>query len=126
MRFIALLGIAVVFGAGGGAPAAQTNTNADICASSDADPTSPQQRIKACGALIHMLKDQPKALAAALIDRGANYWYTNKTDNALDRRIMGEHKKESSHLRSFSAYVTRLMQRLTSDVPLCRLGLLPL
>ncbi len=84
MRRIALIGIAVVLGAGGVTPAAaQSNTNADICASTDADATSPQQRIEACGALIDTLKDQPKALAAALINRGANYWYVNKTDNAL-------------------------------------------
>ena len=36
---------------------------------------SPEQRIAACGALIDTLNDQPQAQAAALVNRGATYWY---------------------------------------------------
>ena len=74
------------------APAAraETSPNADICASTDDAPYSPEQRIAACGALIDTLKDQPQAQAAALVNRGATYWYIDKTDLALadfDRAI---------------------------------------
>jgi tetratricopeptide (TPR) repeat protein len=74
------------------APAARADTspNADICASTDDSAYSPQQRIAACGALIDALKDQPQAQAAALVNRGAAYWYVDQTLNALadfDRAI---------------------------------------
>jgi tetratricopeptide (TPR) repeat protein len=74
------------------APAAQaeSSANADICASTDAAAYSPEQRIAACGALIDTLKDQPKALAAALVNRGATYWFVNKIQLSLgdfDRAI---------------------------------------
>ena len=59
------------------------STNAAICAPSDETAVSPEQRIAACTALIETLKDQPKALAAVLTDRGATYWYINKSDLAL-------------------------------------------
>ncbi len=69
---------------------AETSPNADICASTDEAPYSPEQRIAACGALIDTLKDQPQAQAAPLVNRGATYWYIDKTDLALadfDRAI---------------------------------------
>src|SRR3974390_2233848 len=62
---------------------AEAGTNADICASSG-DAYTPQQQIAACSALIDSLKDQPQALAAALVNRGATYWYINQTQAALD------------------------------------------
>jgi tetratricopeptide (TPR) repeat protein len=62
---------------------AEAGTNADICASSS-DAYTPQQQIAACSALIDSLKDQPQALAAALVNRGAAYWYINQTQSALD------------------------------------------
>ena len=67
------------------APAAraETSPNADICASTDEAPYSPEQRIAACGALIDTLKDQPQAQAAALVNRGATYWSIDKTELAL-------------------------------------------
>ncbi len=67
------------------APAAraETSPNADICASTDEAPYSPEQRIAACAALIGTLKDQPQAQAAALVNRGATYWYIDKTELAL-------------------------------------------
>src|SRR5271165_6763930 len=64
--------------------------NADICASKDDDAFPPQRRVTACSALIDSLKDQPAALAAALVNRGTVYWYINKIDTALtdfDRAI---------------------------------------
>ena len=69
---------------------AQTNPNADICAADDDSAYSPQQRIAACTALIEAAKDAPKELAAALVNRGAVYWYINKIPQALadlDRAI---------------------------------------
>jgi tetratricopeptide (TPR) repeat protein len=66
------------------------STNAAICAPSDETAVSPEQRIAACTALTEKLKDQPQALAAALTDRGATYWYINRWDLAvkdLDRAI---------------------------------------
>jgi tetratricopeptide (TPR) repeat protein len=62
---------------------ADTSPNADICASTDDSAYSPEQRIAACSALIDALKDQPQAQAAALVNRGATYWYIDKTDAAL-------------------------------------------
>lgn len=84
-------GIAIfaAVGLAGAAVAAQAqnstkdSTNAAICAPSDETAVSPEQRIAACTALIETLKDQPKALAAVLTDRGATYWYINKSDLAL-------------------------------------------
>jgi tetratricopeptide (TPR) repeat protein len=74
------------------APAAQAQggANADICASTNDAAYSPAQRIAACGALIDTLKDQPKALAAALVNRGATYWTIDKIQLSLadfDRAI---------------------------------------
>src|SRR5487761_2345055 len=52
------------------APAqAQSSANAEICAADDASAFSPEQRIAAC---------------AALVNRGAAYWYVNKMKAALD------------------------------------------
>src|SRR6516164_8887751 len=81
--------IFAAIGLAGAAIAAQAqnstkdSTNAAICAPSDETAVSPEQRIAACTALIETLKDQPKALAAVLTDRGATYWYINKSDLAL-------------------------------------------
>jgi tetratricopeptide (TPR) repeat protein len=61
---------------------ARSGTDDDLCAATD-DAVSPEQRIAACTALIGKLKDQPRALAAALTSRGATYWYIDKTDLAL-------------------------------------------
>ena len=61
----------------------KTSPNADICASTDEAPYSPEQRIAACGALIDTLKNQPQAQAAALVNRGATYWTIDKTELAL-------------------------------------------
>ena len=69
---------------------AQGNADADICASTNDAAYTPEQRIAACGTLIDTLKDQPKALAAALVDRGATYWFVNKIQLSLgdfDRAI---------------------------------------
>src|SRR5277367_4287526 len=69
---------------------AQGSANADICAGTNDAAYSPDQRIAACGALIDTLKDQPQALAAALVNRGATYWYVNKMQLSLgdfDRAI---------------------------------------
>jgi tetratricopeptide (TPR) repeat protein len=73
-------------------PAARADAgpNADICASTDDSAYSPEQRIAACGALIDALKDQPAALAAALVNRGASYWTIDREQPALadfDRAI---------------------------------------
>src|SRR5580704_17851013 len=68
------------------APAARAETgtsNADICASTDDTVFPPQRRISACSALIETLTDQPQALAVALVNRGATYWYIKKNDPAL-------------------------------------------
>jgi tetratricopeptide (TPR) repeat protein len=74
------------------APAAraQGGANADICASTNDAAYAPERRIAACGALIDALKDQPKALATALVNRGAAYWTINKVQLSLgdfDRAI---------------------------------------
>src|SRR4029077_17130810 len=61
---------------------ARSGTDDDLCAATD-DAVSPEQRIAACTALIGKLKDQPRALAAALTSRGATYGYIDKTDLAL-------------------------------------------
>ena len=67
------------------APAqAQSNANAEICAADDASAFSPEQRIAACTALIEAAKDKPQDLAAALVNRGAAYWYVNKMKAAFD------------------------------------------
>jgi tetratricopeptide (TPR) repeat protein len=67
------------------APAqAQSSANAEICAADDASAFSPEQRIAACTALIEAAKDKPQDLAAALVNRGAAYWYVNKMKAALD------------------------------------------
>ncbi len=62
---------------------AQDATNAAICAAGDEAAVSAQQRIAACTATIDTLNDQPQSLAAALVNRGATYWYIKKTDLAL-------------------------------------------
>ena len=65
-------------------------TNSDICASTDDEAYPPQRRIRACSTLIEELRDQPRELAAALVNRGAIYWYINRMDSALtdlDRAI---------------------------------------
>jgi tetratricopeptide (TPR) repeat protein len=70
--------------------ATNAGANGDICSSPDGGAYSPEQRIAACGALVDTLKDQPQALAAALVNRGATYWYVNKIQLALgdfDRAI---------------------------------------
>ncbi len=77
--------------AGHAAAQAETSPNAEICASSTDDAYSPQQRIAACGALIDTLKDQPQALAAALVNRGATYWYIDD-DASCDRRFRSRHR----------------------------------
>jgi tetratricopeptide (TPR) repeat protein len=69
---------------------AQPNPNADICAAADDGAFSPPQRVAACTALIEATKDAPKELAAALVNRGATFWYMNKIPEALadlDRAI---------------------------------------
>ena len=54
---------------------AQSTANADICASSDANAVSPEQRIAACTAVIAESKDgAPQAMAAAMVNRGNAYW----------------------------------------------------
>ena len=92
MKGLSCAGAFAIFaaiGLAGAAIAAQAqnstkdSTNAAICAPSDETAVSPEQRIAACTALIETLKDQPKALAAVLTDRGATYWYINKSDLAL-------------------------------------------
>jgi len=83
---------------------AQDSTNAAICASADEAAVSPEQRIAACTALIDTLKDQPPALAAALTNRGATYWYVNKTDLALkdlDRAVALVHDFIATRNKSF-------------------------
>jgi tetratricopeptide (TPR) repeat protein len=72
------IGLAIAFAVS----PARSGTDDDLCAATD-DPVSPEQRIAACTALIAKLKDQPQALAAALTNRGATYWYIDKTDLAL-------------------------------------------
>ena len=79
---------------------------------------SPEQRIAACGALIDTLKDQPQALAAALVNRGATYWYINKTQPALtdfDRAIALDPNNARAFRERSNAYRTigRLDQALT-------------
>ncbi len=69
---------------------AQSNANTEICAADDASAFSPEQRIAACTALIDAAKDKPQDLAAALVNRGAAYWYVNKTQASFadfDRAI---------------------------------------
>jgi tetratricopeptide (TPR) repeat protein len=61
---------------------ARSGTDDEICAATD-DAVSPEQRIAACTALVGKLKDQPRALSTALTNRGATYWYINKTELAL-------------------------------------------
>jgi tetratricopeptide (TPR) repeat protein len=72
------IGLAIAFAVS----PARSGTDDDLCAATD-DAVSSEQRIAACTALIGKLKDQPQALAAALINRGATYWYIDKTDLAL-------------------------------------------
>jgi len=95
--------IFAAIGLAGAAIAAQAqnstkdSTNAAICAPSDETAVSPEQRIAACTALIETLKDQPKALAAVLTDRGATYWYINKFLRAGSNKSAGL-PRESQHL----------------------------
>ena len=82
---IGLLSAAIAFAA-----RAEDNSNTEICAASDDSAYSPQQRIAACSTLVEALKDRPQALAAALVNRGAAYWYLDKNPLALadfDRAI---------------------------------------
>ena len=86
---------------------AETSPNADICASTDAAPYSPEQRLAACGALIDTLNDQPQAQAAALVNRGATYWTIDKTDLALAdfaRAIALDPKNERAFRERSNAY----------------------
>ena len=69
---------------------AQATANADICAADDDSAYSAEQRVAACGVLIKAAKDAPKQLSAALVNRGAAYWYMDKMPQAfadLDRAI---------------------------------------
>jgi tetratricopeptide (TPR) repeat protein len=92
-RGIAIFAAAGVAGAAVAAQAQKQHQRQDQCR--DLRPKRrnrglPEQRIAACTALMETLKDQPKALAAVLTDRGATYWYINKSDLALkdlDRAI---------------------------------------
>jgi len=82
---------------------AQTSPNADICAAADKSAYSPEQRIAACTALIEASKDQPSELVAALVNRGAVYFYVNKMPLAfadLDRAIALDPK----NARAFREY----------------------
>jgi tetratricopeptide (TPR) repeat protein len=100
----------VVAGALAGTPAgAQGSTNADICASTDDAAYSPEQRIAACGALTDALKEQPKALADALVNRGRIYWYINKTQTAfadLNRAIALDPSNARAFRERSNAYRT--------------------
>ena len=89
-RSIPLLATACLLAAFAAPAQAQSNANADICAADDDSAFSPEQRIAACTALIEAAKDRPQDLAAALVNRGAAYWYANKMQRAfadLDRAI---------------------------------------
>ncbi len=100
----------VVAGALAGTPAcAQGSANADICASTDDAAYSPDQRIAACGALTDALKEQPKVLADALVNRGRIYWYINKTQPAfadLNRAIALDPSNARAFRERSNAYRT--------------------
>jgi tetratricopeptide (TPR) repeat protein len=69
---------------------AQANANADICAAENDSAFSPEQRIAACTALLGAAKDGSEEQVSALVNRGAAYWYINKTKLAFadfDRAI---------------------------------------
>ncbi len=94
------------------APAAHADTiasNADICASTDDSAFPPQRRISACSALIETLSDQPQALAAALVNRGAAHWSISETAVAvtdLDRAIALDPKNARAFRERSNAYRT--------------------
>lgn len=88
MPFVAALSVLAAFAA---LPAkAQPTANAEICGSGDESAVTPEQRIAACSVVIDASKDAPGELSAALVNRGAAYWYVRKTQQAyadLDRAI---------------------------------------
>ena len=90
-RNLSLLASFCLFVACAAAPVdAQPNPDSDICAAADDGAFSPPRRVAACTALIEASKDAPKELAAALVNRGATFWYMNKIPEALadlDRAI---------------------------------------
>ena len=88
---------------------AQANVNAEICAAPDNSAVSPEQRVAACTAVIEISKDAPKELVAALVSRGATYWYMNKTPLAfadLDRAIALDPKNARAFRERANCYRT--------------------
>src|ERR1700761_5684348 len=70
--------------------AAQGNANAAVCAADDDSAFSAEQRIAACDALIKAVRNAPKEVADALVNRGQAAWYADKMNQAfadLDRAI---------------------------------------
>ena len=69
---------------------AQGDANATVCAADDDSAFSPEQRMAACDAVIKTAANAPKAVAAALVNRGRAAWYANQMKQAfadLDRAI---------------------------------------
>ena len=96
-------------------PAAQAGSGDDngaICAATNAD-YPPQRRISACSALIETLSDQPRALAAALVNRAAVSWRVGESDIALtdlDRAVALDPNNEAAFRERSNTY--RAMGRL--------------
>jgi tetratricopeptide (TPR) repeat protein len=97
---------------------AETGTGtADICASTDNAAYPPERRISACSALIETLTDQPQALAAALVNRGAIYWSIKSNDRALtdlDRAIALDPANPRAFVERSNTY--RTMGRLDKAI----------
>ena len=102
--------------AGPAAQAESSSDNAAICAANNANYT-PQRRISACSTLIETLTDQPRALAAALVNRAAVSWRVGESDIALtdlDRAIALDPNNEAAFRERSNTY--RAMGRLDSAI----------
>src|SRR5512142_2274103 len=107
-RACVVVAAAVAVIAGGSEARAQPNAIAEICASDDESALSPKQRIDACTTLIEAAKGaKAEDLATLLVNRGAAYWYGDRTKQAIadfDRAIALDRKNARAYRERANAY----------------------